>query len=75
MLMATIRARIVPVVFACEHCGKYHHTAVRIVGDGAIVSLLPERCTCAEPLNTAERHAHVQNTARLLVNVPLGVLS
>lgn len=64
-----IAARIVPIVFQCERCPKYHHVAVRFLADDdePTVHKLPDNCDCGEPLDTPWIIRDCIGTARLLI--------
>lgn len=66
------RVRVVPIVLQCLRCSRYHHVAVRFeANDDAVLSKLPDNCSCGEPMDT---HANVLDcigTARNLMEAAM----
>jgi hypothetical protein len=61
------KIRLVPVVFQCEKCPRYHHPVVRFDGDDPIVASLPDNCACGNSLDRPDVIRDLIGTARLLV--------
>lgn len=68
LIAPTVKARIVPVAFACERCGRFYNVAVRFVDDDPTVLRLPDNCaTCGEMLDTPDHLRDLIGTARMLI--------
>jgi hypothetical protein len=61
------KVRLVPVVFQCDVCGRYHHPIVRFEGEEPIVSRLPDNCACGRSVDRPDVIRDLIGTARLLV--------
>lgn len=59
--------RLVPVVFQCLKCGRYHHPIVKFDGDDPIVASMPDNCACSESLDRPDIIRDLIGTARMLI--------
>jgi hypothetical protein len=61
------KVRLVPVVFQCVQCGRYHHPIVRFDGDDPHVASMPDNCVCSESLDRPDIIRELIGSARMLI--------
>lgn len=60
--------QIVPVAFQCEHCGTFHHAAIRFDAQGdAVPTKLADNCGCGASLDRPDVIRDLIGTARNLI--------